>query len=201
MKRVGIMGGTFNPIHNGHILLAKEAYLQYHLDYVYVMPNKLPAYKDSNLIISGHHRENMVRLAISQEDYLIYSDLELQRKGKTYTIDTLRELHDRYPDETYYFIMGGDSLATFHQWYQHEAIFKEAVLLCARRGETGTSELEQIRKEYQEHYSYARIEFLDTPDIPISSSELRMRIAAGEDVSEWIPEPVYQYIFEHHLYR
>ncbi|MBQ8983728.1 MAG: nicotinate-nucleotide adenylyltransferase [Lachnospiraceae bacterium] len=201
MKRVGIMGGTFNPIHNGHLILAKEAYYQYDLDYVYVMPNKLPAYKNPSDIVDVIHRETMVRLAIREYPYMIYSELELNRGGKTYTIDTLRELHLSYPDETYYFIMGGDSLATLHLWYQYEEILQETAILCARRDEQDTDALYEVRKELLKVYPNAVIDFLDTPDIPISSSLLRKRIASGLDVSSWIPESVYHYIHEHHLYE
>lgn len=201
MKRVGIMGGTFNPIHNGHLRLAREAYYQYGLDYVYVMPNKLPAYKNSAEIIDACHRESMVQLAIQEDDFLIYSDLELKRSGRTYTIDTLRELHKIYPDESYYFIMGGDSLATFDQWYQYELILQETALLCACRDEQDSSSLMRLRNRLLEKHPSAQIAFLDTPNMPISSSELRKRIATGRDVSEWIPQAVYQYIVDQHLYQ
>lgn len=200
MQRVGIMGGTFNPIHNGHIMLAREAYEQFHLDSILVMPNKLPAYKDARLLLSSEHRKNMVKLAIQDYPYMIYSDIELERNGNTYTIDTLHELHKKHPENEYYFIMGGDSLVHFHEWRQYENILKEAVLLCARRGDADYETLKQIRSCLLEKHPYARIEFLHTDFIDISSSKLREMIQAKEDISQWIPGAVVTYMENHHLY-
>lgn len=200
MQRVGIMGGTFNPIHNGHIMLAKEAYEQFHLDSVLVMPNKLPVYKNPKLILSSGHRKNMVQLAIQNYPFMIYSDIELEREGNTYTIDTLNELHKNHPEVEYYFIMGGDSLIHFHEWYQYENILKKAVILCARRGNADYEILNQTRHSLLEKYPYARIEFLHTELINISSSELRNMIQEQKDISKWIPEPVRNYMKENHLY-
>lgn len=200
MQRVGIMGGTFNPIHNGHIMLAREAYEQFHLNSVLVMPNKLPVYKDTKLLLSSEHRKNMVQLAIQDYPYMVYSDIELEREGNTYTIDTLNELHKNHPEVEYYFIMGGDSLVHFHEWNQYEKILKEAVLLCARRGDADYETLEQIRDALLEKHPDARIEFLHTDLIDISSSELRDMIQEKKDISKWIPESVMNYMKKEQLY-
>ena len=200
MQRVGIMGGSFNPIHIGHLMLAKEAYQQFHLDYVLVMPNKHPVYKDASQLLSDDKRAQMIKLAIQNDSYLVYSDLELKRSGNTYTVDTLYELHKEHPDTEYYFILGGDSLAYLDKWYQYEHILEQAVILCARRGENDYAQLLAIRDQLVEKNPEARIEFLKTDFVPISSSELRVRIAQNKDVSEWIPEQVLSYILKNHLY-
>lgn len=201
MKRIGILGGTFNPIHKGHIMLAREAYEQYPLDAVLVMPNKIPAYKDTKDIVDTVHRGNMVQLAIQMYPYMEYSDLELKREGETYTIHTLYELHNMHPDTIYYFIIGGDSLAYLNKWYQHKNILREAIILCARRGEDDFEELKSYRSSLLKEVPEAQIEFLQTDMVNISSTELRTRLKEGQDVSEWVSDSVLSYIKEHHLYE
>ena len=200
MQRVGIMGGSFNPIHIGHLMLAKEAYHQFNLDYVLVMPNRHPVYKDASQLLSDDKRAQMIKLAIQNDSYLVYSDLELKRSGNTYTVDTLYELHEKHPDTEYYFILGGDSLAYLDQWYQYEKILEQAVILCARRGKNDYNQLVEIREHLVENNPKARIEFLKTDFVPISSSELRIRLSRHEDVSDWIPGNVLSYIIENKLY-
>ena len=111
---VGIMGGTFNPVHNGHIAIAKAAHEQFNIPYILVMPSYSPAYKDNSNIVSATHRCNMVSLAIKDYDYMELSTLEIERGGRTYTADTLRLLKDDY--DKIYFIIGADSLFTLNTW-------------------------------------------------------------------------------------
>ena len=106
MARIGIMGGTFNPIHNGHIKLADTAYKELSLDKIWFMPSKIPPHKDNSTIVDEQHRVNMINLAISDYDYFELSELELKREGTTYTSQTLEYLSEYYPDDIFYFIIG-----------------------------------------------------------------------------------------------
>jgi nicotinate-nucleotide adenylyltransferase len=200
MQRIGIMGGTFNPIHNGHLMLAREAYQQFHLDRILVMPNKFPGYKNAAELLSSDYRKAMVCLAIQDYPYMEYSDIELKREGNTYTIDTLNELHAKHPDTEYYFILGGDSLLHLHEWYQYQNILKEAVILCARRDTADYDTLEQVRQTLLQENPDAHIELLHTRMLDISSSELRMMIQEHKDITGLVPHAVKDYIEANHFY-
>lgn len=200
MERIGIMGGTFNPIHKGHIRLAQAAYNQYGLTKVLVIPNKLPAYKDCDELLSTSQRSDMVRLAIQPYDYMEFNDMELKRSGATYTIDTMQILHQNYPDTEFYFILGGDSLVHFQEWRKYQDILRLTTILCARRDDSGFSELEQARAELIQQVPEAKILYLDTPLFDISSTRIRDELKDDPTLSRWLPEAVYHYIREHHLY-
>lgn len=201
MERIGIMGGTFNPVHNGHLMLAQAAYEQFRLKKVLVIPNKLPAYKDCEELLDTRQRSEMVQLAIAPYSYMEFSDMELQRTGATYTIDTMRILHQKYPDTVFYFILGGDSLMHFQEWRQYQDILRMTVILCARRGASEFQALEQARMRLLGQVPEASISYLDTPLLDISSTEIREQIRNDSTIRQWLPDAVYHYIAEHHLYN
>ncbi|MCD8018329.1 MAG: nicotinate-nucleotide adenylyltransferase [Clostridiales bacterium] len=130
-RKVGIMGGTFNPIHFGHLLLAETAYHQFHLDEILFMPTKNTYYKRMKNLVSEEDRVEMIRLAIRENDHFTFSAEELDREGTTYTVDTLNDLTRKNPDCEYYFILGADSLYHIESWKEPEAIFSMAVILVA----------------------------------------------------------------------
>lgn len=200
MGKIGIMGGTFNPIHNGHLMLAQAAFQQFQLDKILVIPNRLPAYKDTDELLDSNHRSQMVRLAISQYPYMEFSDMELRRSGATYTVDTLNELHEKYPEQEFYFILGGDSLIHFTEWRRYDEILKLAVILCAKREDADLPELCKARNKLTEQVTEARIEWLDTPMMDISSTEIRESVHNDDAIAKWLPDSVFHYIQEHQLY-
>lgn len=200
MGRIGILGGTFNPIHRGHLMLAQAAYEQFELDRILVIPNKLPTYKDRDELLDSKQRSEMVRVAISPFPYMEFSDIELKRKGATYTIDTLRILKEQYPKNQFAFIMGGDSLLYFHKWREYQEILKLTEILCAKRDEADLPELEDARRKLMDDMPSARIFFMDTPMIPISSTEIREHLYSDPEMVQWLPEGVWDFIQEHHLY-
>lgn len=200
MSRIGIMGGTFNPIHQGHLMLAQKAYEQFNLDKVLVIPNKLPAYKEQDELLDSRQRSRMVQLAIDDFPYMEFSDLELTRSGATYTIDTLQELKQKYPNDKLYFILGGDSLMDLHKWRAYQDILTLAVILCARRNDADIPELEQAKKRLLHTVPTAEIYIMDTPMMDISSTEIRDHLQAGDQEPRWVPEAVLTFIQEHHLY-
>ena len=127
MKKIGIMGGTFDPIHSGHLMLGKQAYEEYDLDCVWYMPSRQPPHKKDHGITPAALRLEMVNLAVERTPFFSCSDFELRRKdGNTYTADTLRLLKEEYPDTEFYFIVGADSIFDIEKWYHPELVMKLA---------------------------------------------------------------------------
>ncbi len=199
-KKVGIMGGTFNPIHNGHLILGQTAYEQFDLDEVLFMPNKKPYYKKMSKNITEDQRCEMVKLAIENNDAFTFSDIEVNREGTTYTVDTLRILTEQNPDHEYYFIMGADSLFHFDSWKEAGEIVKMAVLLVATRDSMATFDIESQIEYLQSEFEDARIECLFSPSLEISSNQLRKRCREGKSIRYLVPDAVASYIKENQLY-
>lgn len=199
MKRIGIMGGTFNPIHSVHLIMAQVAYHQFHLDKVLFMPSKHPPHKDNSVIISDEHRTRMIQLAIDGNSNFEFSDLELKREGTTYTSDTLTYLTEKNPDTEYYFIIGGDSLEQLENWHKPEVIFEKCHILAARRGQLSKKDFKNKIKYYQEKY-HADIKLIEMENIHISSEGIRKHIKKGQPYSYYCPDKVSKYIAYHGLY-
>ncbi|HIW58763.1 MAG TPA: nicotinate-nucleotide adenylyltransferase [Candidatus Anaerobutyricum avicola] len=197
-KKIGIMGGTFNPIHFGHLLLGETAYEQFSLDEVLFMPTKNPYYKKLTNSVTEEDRMQMVQLAIRDNSHFTFSGEELDREGTTYTVETLTNLTERNPDCAYYFIMGADSLYHIESWKDTEKVLQMAVILVAGRGDLSSSLSSQI--EYIENKYDASIHFLNSPSLEISSNDIRRRIRAGESIRYLLPREVEEYIYEHKLY-
>ena len=198
---VGILGGTFNPIHNGHIELGVQALEQFRLDKVLVMPNNKPGYKNISNEVSADHRINMIKLAIDGINGLEYSDFEIKRPGITYTSDTLEALHELYPDVHWYFIMGGDSIMYFDHWHRPDIISGLATLLVTTR--IGASE-EMINDKIASLHSLfpasdIRREYIRQHDI--SSSDIRAVVRSGGDIRDMVPDNVMTYIKNNDLYH
>ena len=199
MKKVGIMGGTFNPIHNGHLFLAEHAYEQAGLDYILFMPTLNPPHKADMTIVSAEHRINMVREAIKNNSHFIMSDLELNRPGITYTSDTLKILKEHEPDTEYYFIVGGDSLMMMPHWMDPQTVFQLSTIIVGGREEGSQEQIEEQVKYLESTYK-GKIIHLDMPLMDISSEIIRDRIIKGESIRYYVPDEVILYINEHSLY-
>lgn len=199
-KKVGIMGGTFNPIHNGHLILGQTAYEQFGLDEVLFMPNKKPYYKKLSKNVTDEQRCDMVKLAIENNTAFSFSDIEVTREGVTYTVDTLRILTEQHPDCEYYFIMGADSLFHFDSWKDPDEIIKMATLLVATRDSMATFDIESQIEYLQSEFEDAKIECLFSPSLEISSNQLRKRCKEGKSIRYLVPDTVAFYIQEHGLY-
>ena len=200
ITRTGIMGGTFNPIHFGHLLLAETAYQQFGLDEVLIMPTKNPYYKNLTNTATESDRVNMVRLAIEDNDHFRFSDVELERDGTTYTVETLRNLTQTHPDHRYFFIMGADSLYHIESWKEPEEIVKMAVILVAGRDGGSSSSLKSQIAYIMNKYD-ADIRLLESPVLEISSHDLRRRVREKESIRYLLPERVREYIYEHGIYK
>ncbi len=200
MSKIGIMGGTFDPVHNGHLALAATAYRQFHLDRVYFMPTGTPPHKEGKQVLKADLRLEMVKLAIADYPYFGYSDLEIQRKGLTYTADTLTILSKKYPYNQFYYIVGADSLDYMDCWYHPEVIFQRAIVLAAMRQTQSMERILAVKQMLEQKYSGV-IHLLDCPEINVSSSEIRNRIAQHDSISGQLPMAVEQFIYEHSLYE
>ena len=199
MKKIGIMGGTFNPIHIAHLILAEQAYHQLQLDQVWFMPSKNPPHKAGLEIASDEDRKNMILAAIQKNPAFELSTIEMEREGITYTAETLRELHQMKKDHEYYFIIGGDSLMQITSWKEPEAIFSMANIVAATRSgykeEELTSQIEMLKETY-----HANVTRIDIPQLEISSNTLRNKCKNHESIRYYVPETVFSYIKEHQLY-
>lgn len=199
-KRIGIMGGTFDPIHNAHVVLAKQAYHQFHLDEVWMLPNGNPPHKKNSRQADVQHRVNMIRLAIQNIPYLKLCEIECSSSTYHYTYETLQMLNERYPDNEFYFIMGADSLFDFDDWKKPDVISQECILLAATRDHCDKERMEARIQELEERYG-ADIRLLNTPNMDIASGDIREDIAQDEDISGMLAPAVEAYIQEHGLYQ
>jgi nicotinate-nucleotide adenylyltransferase len=196
--RLGILGGTFNPPHVGHLICAQEAYTQLALDQVLFIPAGVPPHKALKAgDPDGRSRYDLCVAAIGNDPRFAVSDIELQRTGPSYTADTLQELHVRNPDSELFLIVGADTAASLPSWHQPERVVALATLAVAkRRGTTRDAvddALSQIGGE-------ERAEFFRMPRVGISSTDIRRRVKAQEPITYLVPEAVASYIDEHRLY-
>lgn len=201
MGKIGIMGGTFDPIHNGHLLLGEQAYYEYGLDQIWYMPSGQPPHKKDHRVTDSHIRLEMTRLAMEGREGFSCSDFEVMRSGNTYTSQTLEILHEKYPGHTFYFIIGADSLYEIEHWHEPAKVLEQAVILAAVReyesaGRSMETQIAYLKEKYQ-----ADVRMLHCREIDISSAELRRMTALGESIEPFVPEPVARYIKENHLYQ
>ena len=199
--KIGILGGTFDPIHNGHLMLGEYAYRQFDLDLIWFMPNGNPPHKSNDSIESQtKNRVEMVKRAISGTEYFSLQPYEVETKEVHYSYKTMDYFKKSYPEHEFYFIIGADSLFSIEKWVHPEILLKKCVILAAYRDEKGTEEmLAQIAYLNQKYQ--ADIRLLNTPNVDISSSEIREKLKRGQSIQEIVPDTVYAYIEENQLYR
>ncbi len=189
--RIGILGGSFDPIHEGHLTLAREAMKQFKLDRVLFVPTHLPPHKKEGELTPGPFRARMTELAIVDEGKWQLCDLELRRRGLSYTVDTLRELRKIYPPpHQLFFIAGADSLQDIQTWKDPEEILRLSEWIVAPRPSFTPPPNPP-----------ARIHWLKMQPVDISATELREKIRRGEDVSRWVPTRVFDYIRHSKIYE
>jgi nicotinate-nucleotide adenylyltransferase len=197
--RLGIMGGTFDPIHNGHLVAAEEALGELGLDLVLFMPAGTPAFKQHAHVSSGEDRFAMTLLATSEHPKFLATRLEIDRPGVTYTADTLEALRARYPQNVeFYFITGADAIIDIVTWHDAERIARLATLVGATRP---GYDLRRAREAIAASGINFSVRYLEIPALAISSSYLRRRHAAGKSLRYLTPPTVAGYISKHHLYE
>jgi len=197
ITRLGILGGTFDPPHYGHLVLAENARTQLSLDRVLFVLAGHPPHKPRLPVAATDNRLEMVKAAISDNEYFAISRVDLDRQGPHYTVDMLSLLHRDFPQVVFYFLMGGDSLAEFPHWWQAPEILQETMLAVMPRPgyDPDLVVLEQVLPGIRE-----RVKWLDVPYLDIASSALRKRVRKGLSLRYLTPPAVQRYVFEHHLY-
>ena len=200
MKRA-VFGGSFDPVHGGHINLVKQIYEAVHLDEIIIMPAYISPFKQDkeNAPASGEDRLKMCRLAFGEFSYVTVSDYELTRSEVSYTVNTLRHLREIYPDDELFFIMGSDMLLSFEKWYRYEEILSMCTIIAASR-ENGQKDMELLEKQAEKLGKYGRVMVVPTGVYEMSSTEIREKIKKNSDISCYVPQNVVKYISEHGLY-
>lgn len=199
-KKVGIIGGTFNPIHLGHLILAEHAYEEYSLDEILFIPSGISYFKDPKTVLDKKKRITLTGEAIEDNPHFALSTMEADRPGNSYTCETLEELKRVNPNTQYYLIIGADSLFEIEKWKEPASIMKNAIILAAVRNDQGTEALQQKANELMQKYN-CEIHVLACPHIDISSTEIRNRIKEGKSIRYMVTEQTEKYIIKHHLYQ
>lgn len=221
-KKIGLLGGTFNPVHLGHLMMAQCALEQAALDKVYLLPSKAQNYKSMDELASAEDRLNMLRLSVEGAENISVSDFELAQKDDyTFTYQTLSRLCDKYPDTDYYFIIGADSLMFFENWVHPEILSKKAEILAfSRKGSFSpyttmkacsgidltdiendeeaslSSKIEELKERFG-----TKVSLLDMPYMELSSTVIRQRAKMGLSLDFYVPKAVADYIRDNKLYK
>lgn len=196
--KLGVLGGTFDPPHYGHLVLAENALAQLRLDRVLFVPAAQPPHKPQQPLTPARHRVAMVKRAIADNPGFLLSRVDLDRPGPHYTVDMLALLREKRPEAAFYFLMGGDSLAQLLTWRNPAGIVRQAQLAVMQRPgweadvEALAEEIPGIRE---------RLVWVDAPHLDIAGSDLRRRMRAGLPIRYLVPPPVESYVREHGLYR
>lgn len=190
MKRIGILGGTFNPIHNGHLAMAQAAYEGYQLDQVIFMPSNIPVHKKAKGIVTARRRFRMVELAVAPYRHFKADDCEIKRKGRSYTYDSVIAFKNQLSKkDRLFFIIGSDNLQGLSSWYKINELVEIMTFICVNRPGC---------KMAKTAIPYERVEM---PDIDIASSVIRQRVAANQEVRYLMPCDVFDYIRRNRIYK
>lgn len=201
--RIGIFGGTFSPVHNGHIAAARAFMEKMWLDILYVMPAALPPHKPLRGDADQADRLEMLRLAFSGMEGVLVSDLEIRRGGRSYTVDTLRQVHaDLHEGDRLFLLMGTDMLLSFDSWREPGEIFRLCWPVYIRRETDAGLDEEIVRRitQYRAQYGKTVIR-LDAPAVEVSSTAVREAVAAGQSIDGMVPPAVAAFIRAKRLYR
>lgn len=187
MTKVGILGGTFDPPHFGHLLIANEVLTKLNLDEIWFMPNQEPPHKQKSESVENIERVQMLELSIVGNPAFKIEKIELERLGPSFTVDTMKLLNERYPDHQFYFIIGADMIEYLPKWHQIDELIELVQFVGVERPEYS------LETEYP-------ITYVDVPAFEVSSSMIRERVQHGMSVRYLLPDPVINFIREKHLY-
>ena len=197
--KIGILGGSFNPIHHGHLILAENVRIEAGLDKVFIMPAHASPFKLNRRIASGEDRFRMVQLAVEDNEYLEASDFESASDRISYTADTMKMLEEIYPDHQLFFITGADSILEIERWKDFEELLRRYTFLVGGRPGSRDAELTEFAEYLQREY-LADVRVIDIPKADISSTEIRRRCRENKSIKYLTPDKVADYIREHNIY-
>ncbi len=203
VKRIALFGGSFDPIHSGHLIIARAILERLDLSQVILLPSRCPPHKQNQALLDARHRADMVKLAIENEPPFAFSDFDLTRDGPSYTIDTVHYFRGQLgPDVELYWIIGADSLAELSMWRRIGELVDACRIITARRqGSTDIDWLQLAAALGEEQIDRVKAGTLDTPMIDISSTNIRQRVRDGKSIRYLVPDRVREYIEHHRLYR
>ena len=193
--RIGIYGGTFDPIHLAHLVLADQCRQQLQLDEVWFVPAAQPPHKQGQRVTATEHRLEMLRRALQDQPAFRLCTVELDREGVSYTVDTLSALTQQFPEHTWWLLIGADSLRDFPTWHEPERISTLARIGVVNRGGEPAPDLAAAQAAFGDRFSLAEM-----PSLAISATDLRQRVAAGQSIRYLVPAAVEDYIRAHQLY-
>ena len=200
IQKIGIMGGTFDPIHYGHLMIAENAREQFHLDKILFIPTGHAPHKQERYVTDAFHRCQMVAMAIADNEKFLLDKIELNSSEVSYTYLTVKKLKEYYKNAELYFILGADSLFDFESWKEPKAIIENCKVLAACRfheyQEKFFPQIEQLNEKYP-----GKFFTLHTPNLEISSHDIRKRVQMEQTIRYLVPNEVEAYIREHHLYE
>ncbi|HBT20334.1 MAG TPA: nicotinic acid mononucleotide adenylyltransferase [Peptococcaceae bacterium] len=199
-RALGIMGGTFDPIHYGHLVTAEEARCQFDLDAVIFVPSGKPPHKKNYRVSDAKHRYLMTVLAVVTNPFFDVSRTEIDREGYSYTIDTVREFREKYPNTEIFFITGADAILEILTWKKVEEVMDHCRFIAATRPGYNLNDLDKKFKTIMPEYS-SRIQTIEVPALAISSTDIRRRVANNMSIKYLVPEAVEQYILKNNLYK
>ena len=200
--RRAIFGGSFDPVHKGHVSLASELQKALRLDEIIVMPTGISPFKKDlkRSPADGADRLEMCRLAFADMPFVTVSDYEVSQGGVSYTVDTVRHFHGLYPDDELFLLVGGDMLMSFDRWRSWQEILSMCGLAAVSREQIG-ADTENLEKKAAELRKLGEVIFVKTEPLEISSTEIREKIIKNYDLSCYVPQNVVKYILENNLYR
>lgn len=198
-RQIGILGGTFDPIHVGHLMIAEAVRGEYHLDNILFIPAASPPHKRQQRVAAPRHRYLMTVLATCSNPFFMVSDIEMKRPGPSYSIDTVYALRRQFEDTDFYFIIGTDVIAEIATWDRVEELLSLCPFIAASRS-GAEPDLERLRRELGP-LGEARIHPVTTPELEISSTDIRRRVQRGDSIKYIVPAAVEQYIYKEGLYR
>lgn len=198
--KTGVFGGTFNPVHKGHIMLAEYCMDSVGLDRIIMIPTAVPPHKISKNLASENDRLNMCKLACRGKENFFVSDIEIKRQGKSYTYETLTQLKEIYPDDHLYTIMGADMFLTLNRWKNSEIIFEKSSIITIPRDDENKLELENFYNKVLKAMGASSV-ILPNPVMSVSSTFIRENLDNFNLISDMLDKGVYDYIIKNNLYR
>lgn len=204
MNKIGIMGGTFNPIHIGHLILAQWGLEEVPLDEIWLIPTGISYRKLSDELVSGQERLHMVKLAIQGNERFRCLDMEVRREGYTYSYETLEQLKGMYPKNDFFFIVGSDCLFSIENWKFPERIFNCCTLAAAVRGDTTLEAMKEKKRQLEMKFmpnERDKILLLPFMNMSVSSTLIRERIRDGKSVKYLVPDNVLEYMMQKGFYQ